>query len=125
MKDIINQLLSHCDVASDYTEASDETRRQTAEDSFWKLLGELDASVGEDLVPGKHVRFSAGDGYAYYVVVKVGKRTTTVVHLPIGDAWRFAGEDGGKIPTAIVAKNLRFMQWAKKTFAVKEGVTIR
>ena len=53
------------------------------------------------LCVGKLCRFGVADGYAMYLVTKVGKRISRVEHLPFGDAYTFMGVDfDGYIMTA-------------------------
>jgi hypothetical protein len=78
------------------------------ENALWNRVIALSKSVGKGLVPGKLLQWGVADGKASYLVVKVGKRSTQVVHLPFGDAYQFAGvyESKGKlvVPTSIAGQ---------------------
>lgn len=83
----------------------DYEKTSKIEDALWGRVIALSKSVGKGLVPGKLLQWGVADGKASYLVVKVGKRSTEVAHLPFGDAYQFQGvyESKGKlvVPTSI------------------------
>jgi len=73
-----------------------------------KEQNELEAELDEaqKLLPsglcvGRVVHFGVADGYATYLITKLGKRISKVVHLPFGDAYRYQGvEADGSVFTS-------------------------
>ena len=63
------------------------------EDEMEKELEECQKTLPKGLHVGKLVCFGVADGYAKYLIVKVGKRVSKLVHLPFGDAYRYMGVD--------------------------------
>jgi hypothetical protein len=65
--------------------------------------------IGNKVQVNKIVRFHVNDGYALYVVGKVGPRSCTLVHLPFGDAYHspVVGPNGS-CPTTIVEQMIRY-----------------
>lgn len=58
------------------------------------------------LCVGALCRFPVADGYALYLVSKVGKRISKVEHLPFGDAWSYQGvEPDGSVFTSSLYRN--------------------
>ena len=95
----------------------DDPQSKTAEDTFWKMVDDLDAKA-EGLV-GKHVQFGVADGSAHYIIVKEGKRMVSVEQLPIFDNWHFQGVYDGKIQRGIVERYVRYEEGMKKLFVKK------
>lgn len=72
----------------------------------------------EGVVPGKLFRIGVADGYAYYVVTKVNKKTCTVEWRGFsGDRWQDHHFGlGGKFPISDVARYVRFTDGMAKLF---------
>lgn len=93
------------DLYQDENRFKDFDTFEKKETALWERVMGLNKVVGTGLVPGKLLQWGVADGMASYLVVKVGKRSTEVAHLPFGDAYQFAGvyESKGKlvVPTSI------------------------
>lgn len=93
------------DLYQDENRFKDFKAFEEKETALWERVMTLNKVVGTGLVPGKLLQWGVADGMASYLVVKVGKRSTEVAHLPFGDAYQFAGvyESKGKlvVPTSI------------------------
>lgn len=51
----------------------------------------LDMDAGIGLVGGRHVTWHVADGYAHYIIKKVGKVFTELEYIPEGDNYEFSG----------------------------------
>ena len=67
---------------------------------FWDAVLKLDADAGPEFGPGKHIKFQVADGYAHYIVIKVGTFISKLHHLDYMDGYGFAGVVDSKIMTA-------------------------
>ena len=64
-------------------------------------LNEAQKLLPKGLCVGRVVYFGVADGYATYLITKLGKRISKVVHLPFGDAYRYMGvEADGSVFTS-------------------------
>ena len=64
-------------------------------------LNEAQKLLPTGLCVGRVVHFGVADGYATYLITKLGKRISKVVHLPFGDAYRYMGvEADGSVFTS-------------------------
>lgn len=90
------------------------------------MIASLDNDAGPGVQSGRELRFQVADGYANYIITKVGKRTVKVVHVPIMDAYTFCGvySDGKgnlELPFAVAEQSVRSVELYKKIFAKKES----
>jgi len=52
---------------------------------------EAQKSLPMGICIGKLCRFGVADGYAMYLITKIGKRITKLEHIPFGDGYRYGG----------------------------------
>lgn len=80
-------------------------------------------ALPEGVVVGKLVNTPVADGYAWYEVVKVGKKTVKLKWRPdlCPDKWRDAvlGE-GGSFPLQSIARIVNFREGMRKLFSQKK-----
>lgn len=93
-------------------------------DKSYKEAEKLSKDLGDGLQVGKLFRTSVADGYAYYVVTKVGSRSVTV-------AWRGFCADrwtdsvlgwGGSFPKATIERLVGFQDGLHRIFGKKQTV---
>jgi len=118
MKDKIQDLLQMCERNNNLP------FNRERYNAFWKSVGDLDKSVGDGLVPGRLVKWQVADGYACYIVVKVGKTLTQLQHLPEGDGYTFAGtfinsRGNVVVPTVVAQQAIQWHDGLRKLFASK------
>jgi hypothetical protein len=94
------------------------------EDVIFNKLCDLSDKQPEAVVPGRVIRFQVADGYAHYVITKVGKRDVVVKHVDIGDGYQYSGcyLDKNKncvIPRPVVEKVLAWEIGMSKLFGKK------
>ena len=71
------------------------------QDALEKELNEAQKALPKGLCIGKLVCFGVADGYAQYLVTKIGKRISKIEHLPFGDAYQYRGvESDGSVFTS-------------------------
>lgn len=108
----------------------DDPLHKVTDKIFNDLLTALDNEVAGmpagELAPGRLLKFGVADGYALYIIAKVGKRQTEVVHLPYMDAWHFAGvyqTASGKLvlPTQVAIKTLGWSDALRRMFDSGKG----
>ncbi len=121
--DRINELVKECHEVWDNINFSDDKWREKTNE-FDKKVSQLDEDAGEELAPGRELKWGVADGRAHYIVTKVGKTWTELVHLPICDGYHFSGvfrNNNGKlvVPTQIAEQNARGNLGMKKLFAKK------
>ncbi len=86
------------------------------EDEAWDMIAADDKKAGPGLAAGRMLRFPKADGYAIYIVTKVGAQETEVFHVNLGDAWHSEAVHNGKIKTAIAKKNVEGADAMRKLF---------
>jgi hypothetical protein len=118
----INQILAEFDtVRKNRTYGEDFITHLRKEEAIFNKLEELADKQPEAVVPGRTIRFSVADGYAHYVITKVGKRDVVVKHVDIGDGYRYSGaylnsKNETVIPFPVVSKALGWELGMKKLF---------
>lgn len=94
---------------------------------LWEGVDQLDAEAGDALAPGRHIKWQVADGYAHYIVIKVGKRLTELAYLPYMDDYQFPGAwvQGNKlmVPTPVAAQCAVNLNFWKTLFAKQKKVS--
>ena len=91
-----------------------------AEKALWDAIEKLHKDAGPGLVPGRHLRFQVADGYAHYIVTKVGKRLISVEHLDYLDGYCSEAVYDGKMMRGVAEKQLGWDEALRKIFSRKE-----
>jgi len=106
----------------------DDPQHKAWDKTFNAELTRLDNEVagmpGGELAPGRLLKFQVADGYALYIITKVGKRQTEVVHLDYMDGYTFQGvyqSAAGKLvlPTQVAIQSLGWSDALKRMFGPK------
>lgn len=95
----IDEILALCQIAQEMVGRFGSVEHRAAETKFLEALTALDREAfsgpvtlnGNDksrCVIGRLVRLGVADGYAYYIILKVNKRTVRLIHVPYGDAYK-------------------------------------
>ena len=93
LKAKIQELLGYNDVEPIYDFAQRGSDNPNTLDNIMKrqetIQDEID-SLAKDLgtLMGRQIRFPMGDGYAYYIVTKVNKKTVEITWVKYCDAWQ-------------------------------------
>ena len=103
-----DELLNTKNLGDDYWKKCD-----VVEEKFWTYAQSLEPG----LYPGRVVTWGQGDGHAIYVVKSIGKDIVTLLHVPLGDAWRSPVVQNGKAMRSAVEQALRFSDGMKEIFA--------
>lgn len=91
-----------------------DPRYNELDTEIWNRIHNLDKNaVG---LVGKHIKFSAADGYAHYIIVKENKQTVGVERLPYGDNWSFSGVYDGKLLRGVAEQAVARQEYFKKMF---------
>lgn len=75
----------------------------TNETPFVQRLEDLSNALPDELIPGKMVSFQVADGYASYMIVRVGARDCVVRHIPYADCYHSSGEFKNKKGESIIS----------------------
>lgn len=103
VKPRVDAILALCRTANSFVGKFGSDEHRKADDAFWDACKALDndsvlglSDNGDRCVPGRLLRFSAGEGYAYYIIEKVLKNHVKVIHLPYGDNYKvsYVNRDG-------------------------------
>jgi len=103
VKPRVDAILSLCRMVNSFVGKFGSDEHRKADDAFWVACKALDNDAvlglsdnGDRCVPGRLLRFSAGEGYAYYIIEKVLKNHVKVIHLPYGDNYKvsYVNRDG-------------------------------
>ena len=117
----IDIILSRCRNANRLRAEYGSEEQKAADSLFWRDINALNAEAGIGMLPGKHIRFSVGDGYAHYILKKIGRTTCWLVHIPYGDAYRSNLVGGsGEINTDELEPRIEFEEGIKKLFELKQ-----
>jgi hypothetical protein len=96
--------------------------------SLWEGINQLDMEAGTGLAPGRHLKWNVADGYAHYIVVKVGKQLTELAYLPYMDNYQFAGTfmQGNKlmVPTAVATQCASGLAFFRALFDKQKKVSV-
>ena len=129
----IREILAFCDQFNKAKYGSEQ--KKAAYKSFWNVVKALDDEVvaigradlrkyGELTMAGRFVRWQVNDGYARYIVVKVGKKTSWLLHLPYQQGYKSAAvSPDGEASTDEIEKILEF-EWKLSNAALPNAVTI-
>jgi hypothetical protein len=90
LKAKIRKLLAMNDIELVYTWGSDDPN---SIDKVMKRQEQLQEEIDElaranDTILGRQIKFPMGDGYAYYVITKVNKRSVEITWVKYCDAWQ-------------------------------------
>lgn len=95
VKPRIDAVLALCHVVTKMVGKFGSDEHRKADDAFWDACTALDKDAKisgnvtfDGTTPGRLLRFSVGDGYAYYFIEKVLKNHVKVIHIPYGDAYQ-------------------------------------
>lgn len=83
VKTEIKNILALCKKAN----AFGSPAQRAADVAFWAAVNTLDqkGKDGQRIAnPGRFVRLPAKDGYAYYIITRVTKKTVKLEHIPYG-----------------------------------------
>src|SRR4051812_41476432 len=98
-------LISLARMATDFSNPN----RETIDKNFLEAIKDIDKEAGLGLMPGRVVKFSVADGFAYYVVYTVGPRYVNLFHLPYGDNYKSPHvSDDGHAARSVVEKLVEF-----------------
>ncbi len=91
------------------------------EDALFEQLDKLDKEIGKGLKVGKYIKFQVADGYAHYLITRLNRETVEVIHLPLGDGYKFGGigvdKKGNQVIFRTVAEaNVRMNDFWKEKF---------
>ena len=120
----INQLVNLCEKLNKLR--YDDPNHAILDNTFNVEVRSLDNEAlrmpGGELAPGRLLKFQVADGYALYIITKVGKRQTEVIHLDYMDGYSFAGvyqSAKGElvIPTQVAIQNLGWTADLKRMFS--------
>jgi hypothetical protein len=119
IKTKIRELLETAHTEIDYKNDHDWSKSKAKYDKMDRIMDELKALA--KTIPtllGRVLSFREGDGYALYVIVKVGKANVTVEWVPYVDNWQtdlFNGND--KMPVAMASKKIGSQDWMDQIFS--------
>jgi hypothetical protein len=90
LKAKIQELLAYNEVEPVYTFGSkDPNSLDNIMKSQEKLQEEIDElAKANNTILGRQIKFPMGDGYAYYVITKVNKKTVEITWVKYCDAWQ-------------------------------------
>ena len=116
----IKIVLDLCQQVNELIKNWGEPSHRKADKDFWECLKALNEEAGTGLQVGKHVRFSIADGYAHYIVRKVGVRKCQLVHIPYMDGYRsrIVG-DNGDVNTDEIKPRIEFEEGIKRLFEIR------
>jgi hypothetical protein len=119
----IDEILTLCRADNDATKKFGSAEHKAADLKYWEAITALDKEAVQGLyadkgvMPGRLLRFGVADGYAYYIVLRVNKKTCKLVHLPYGDGYRFQGVgDDGEVLRDVVEDNLAWADVLAEAF---------
>lgn len=116
----IDTILSRCRNVTRLISEWGSDEQKAADSLFWNDIKALNEEAGEGLQPGKHVRFSVADGYAHYIVKKIGKRNCQLVHVPYMDSYQSNLVNAhGEIDTDEIKPRIEFEEGLHKLFEMK------
>lgn len=111
----LNQFLNDVDRLATEMEQKDCKNWLELSDRLDKIfddyLEKISSKLGFEV--GRLVRWPVGDGYAWYVLLKIGKNTCELSHVPVGDAWSSPVVCRGKALTGAVKQAINWVDGFK------------